>query len=93
MVVAKGKDHIAAKIREIAGEHGVPLFAAPPLARALYGSTELDREIPENLFVAVAQVLAYIYQLRKALQDPSRTLPQVPSQIKVPEEYTRKEQA
>ena len=92
-MVAKGKDHIAAKIREIAGEHDVPLFAAPPLARALYASTELDKEIPENLFVAVAQVLAYIYQLRNAMKSPERALPQAPLELRVPEEYIRKEQA
>jgi len=63
-VVARGKDLIAARIREIAELHGVPLFSAPPLARALYGSTRLGQEIPAALYTAVAQVLAYVYQLR-----------------------------
>jgi flagellar biosynthetic protein FlhB len=90
-VVAKGKDHVAARIRELAKENGVALFAAPPLARALYASTALDQEIPENLFVAVAQVLAYIYQLRQAAAG-SRVIPHPPTNIKVPDEYTRKEQ-
>lgn len=63
VVVAKGADLMALKIREIAGEHGVPIFEAPPLARALYASAEVGDEIAERLYVAVAQVLTYIYQL------------------------------
>lgn len=65
-VVAKGKDLIAAKIREIAAASDVPLFSAPPLARALYRSTRLGDEIPGALYTAVAQVLAYIFQIRDA---------------------------
>lgn len=63
VVVAKGVDETALKIREIAKEHNVPQMQAPPLARALYTHTKIGDEIPEGLFVAVAQVLAYIYQL------------------------------
>lgn len=92
VVVAKGKDHIAAKIREIGREHEVPIFSAPPLARALFASTELNQEIPENLFIAVAQVLAYIYQLRHAAGS-RRAMPKPPVNLPVPEEYSRKEQA
>lgn len=66
-VVAKGADHMAARIREIAAEHQVPLLEAPPLARALYAHTELDREIPAALYTAVAQVLAYVFQLRQSM--------------------------
>jgi len=62
-VVAKGAGAIALKIREIAGEHSVPILEAPPLARALYKHAELDAEIPSALYNAVAEVLAYIYQL------------------------------
>ena len=62
-VVAKGADHMAARIREAANEHGVPLFEAPPLARALFASTEIGDDIPEELYLGVAQVLTYIYQL------------------------------
>ncbi|MBS1196756.1 MAG: Flagellar biosynthetic protein FlhB [Proteobacteria bacterium] len=62
-VVAKGSGEIAQKIREIAAEHGVPLLEAPPLARALYRHTEIDSEIPAALYTAVAEVLAYVYQL------------------------------
>ena len=54
------------KIREVAGEHSVPIFEAPPLARALFRSVDLNREVPANLYVAVAQVLTYVFQLRVA---------------------------
>jgi flagellar biosynthetic protein FlhB len=64
MVVAKGADDIAARIREIATENKIPIFEAPPLARVLYRSVDLDREIPAQLYVAVAQVLTYVFQLR-----------------------------
>ena len=63
VVVAKGIEETALKIREIAKEHNVPQMEAPPLARAIYAHTRIDEEIPEGLFVAVAQVLAYIYQV------------------------------
>jgi flagellar biosynthesis protein FlhB len=61
-VVAKGKDLIAARIREIAEEHGVPLVSDPPLARSLHKSVEVGQQIPESLFQAVAQVLAFVYR-------------------------------
>jgi flagellar biosynthesis protein FlhB len=66
IVVAKGADVIAARIREIATENNVPIFEAPPLARALHRNVEIGGEIPANLYVAVAQVLTYIYQLKNA---------------------------
>jgi flagellar biosynthetic protein FlhB len=66
IVVAKGADLVAARIREIATEHNVPIFEAPPLARALFRSVDLNREVPANLYVAVAQVLTYVYQLKAA---------------------------
>lgn len=62
-VVAKGVGAVALKIRELGAEHSVPLLEAPPLARALYKHAELDAEIPSALYNAVAEVLAYIYQL------------------------------
>lgn len=65
VVVAKGTDHIALKIREIANKHDVDIVPAPPLARALYHTTELEQQIPDGLFAAVAQVLAYIFQLKQ----------------------------
>lgn len=66
-VVAKGLDLMAFKIRDIATESKVPVLEAPPLARALYAHTELDQEVPVKLYSAVAQVLAYVYQLKQAL--------------------------
>ena len=66
IVVAKGAELVAARIREVATESLVPIFEAPPLARALFRSVEIGDEIPATLYVAVAQVLTYIYQLRTA---------------------------
>ena len=66
MVIAKGRDLIAARIREVASEHRVPIFEAPPLARALYRHVEIGTEIPASLYIAVAQVLTYLAQLRQA---------------------------
>jgi flagellar biosynthetic protein FlhB len=65
-VVAKGTDRLALRIRDLASESGVPVLQAPPLARALYAHVELDGEVPAQLFAAVAQVLAWVYQLRMA---------------------------
>ena len=66
-VVAKGADLLAMAIRDAANGAKVPVLQAPVLARALYAHAEIDREIPAALFAAVAQVLAYVYQLRAAL--------------------------
>jgi flagellar biosynthesis protein FlhB len=62
-VVAKGKDLIAAQIRRIAEEHDVPVISDPPLARALHGSVEIGQVIPEELYAAVARVLAFVYRI------------------------------
>ncbi|RDI97742.1 flagellar biosynthesis protein FlhB [Dyella solisilvae] len=66
-VIAKGLDELALQIRMVAGSHRIPTVEAPPLARALYATTQLDREIPASLYVAVAQVLAYVFQLKQAV--------------------------
>lgn len=66
IVVAKGVDLVAARIREIAREHAVPIFEAPPLARVLYRNVDIGGEVPATVYVAVAQVLSYIYQLKTA---------------------------
>jgi len=68
IVVAKGADLIAARIREIATEHSVPIFEAPPLARVLFRNVDIGGEVPAALYVAVAQILSYIFQLRAAKQ-------------------------
>ncbi|MDT3677590.1 MAG: EscU/YscU/HrcU family type III secretion system export apparatus switch protein [Burkholderiaceae bacterium] len=83
-VVAKGADLLAGRIREIARGSSVPLVEAPPLARALYAHVELDREIPLALYNAVAQVLAYVYQLRNWV--PGRgAAPRMPDTFEVPD--------
>jgi flagellar biosynthetic protein FlhB len=63
-VLAKGRDLVALEIRRLAEANRVPVFEAPPLARVLYGSTEIGREIPQGLYLAVAQVLSYVYQVK-----------------------------
>jgi flagellar biosynthetic protein FlhB len=82
-VVAKGADLIAQRIREIAAENHVPLLEAPPLARALFRHTEIEQEIPVALYQAVAQVLAYVYQLRRARLEYV-VEPEAPKEIEVP---------
>jgi flagellar biosynthetic protein FlhB len=67
IVVAKGADLLAARIRGIAELHHVPILEAPPLARALYTHTDLGEQIPEKLYTAVAEVLAYVFQLRSGV--------------------------
>lgn len=82
-VVAMGADNIAARIREIGAEAGVPLLEAPPLARALYRHGELEQEIPAALYTAVAQVLAWVYQLKRYHQAGGER-PVRPADITVP---------
>ena len=84
-VVAKGRGAVARRIREIAAEHGVPLLEAPPLARALHAHTELEQTIPPALFRAVAEVMAYVYQLNAWLAHGGRA-PQLPTDLPVPAE-------
>jgi flagellar biosynthetic protein FlhB len=71
VVIAKGVDHMAARIREIAGRNRVAVFEAPLLARALYWTTRVNQEIPGPLYLAVAQVLTYVYRVRAAMQTGS----------------------
>ncbi|MBY4898440.1 flagellar biosynthesis protein FlhB [Cupriavidus sp. AU9028] len=84
-VVAKGTEAIAARIRELAAEHRVPILSAPPLARALYRHVELEREIPAGLYTAVAEVLAWVYQL-KHWHYSNGPLPDAPTELPVPDE-------
>ena len=84
IVIAKGVDLIALRIREIANHNNIILFEAPPLARALYYSTEINTEIPYDLYHAVAQVLAYVYQIKT-----HGTAAIVPDSIEIPDEYKR----
>jgi flagellar biosynthesis protein FlhB len=84
VVVAKGAELIAAQIRLVADQHDVTIVSAPPLARALFASTELDREIPAGLYVAVATVLAYVYQLRRAYENGDMP-PDQPEDLPIPD--------
>src|SRR4051812_25205160 len=88
IVVAKGVDHVATQIREIAKKSKVTLLESPPLARALYRTTEIGAEIPSALYVAVAQVLAYVFQLRRAAEglgpDPEKPTPDVDPELSDP---------
>jgi flagellar biosynthetic protein FlhB len=84
-VVAKGADLMALRIRDTAKGASVPVLQAPVLARALYAHAELDREIPVALYSAVAQVLAYVYQLRAALAGRARMPGELP-ELQVPRE-------
>ncbi|SET19999.1 flagellar biosynthetic protein FlhB [Nitrosomonas marina] len=84
-VVAKGVHLLAARIRELGEAHHIPILEAPPLARALYHHAELDAEIPEKLYAAVAEVLAYIFQLQR-YQNFGGDKPAPPGEINVPQE-------
>jgi flagellar biosynthetic protein FlhB len=84
-LLAKGRDMVAANIRRIAEEHRIPVFEAPQLARALYKSTDLDQEIPSGLYVAVAQVLSYIFRIKTL--NPTLAARMVRPDPKVGDEY------
>jgi flagellar biosynthesis protein FlhB len=84
-VVAKGRGEVALKIREVAGKNGVPLLEAPPLARALYRWADIDQEIPSRLYSAVAEVLAYVYQLNR-FRETGGQYPVPPRNVQVPAE-------
>lgn len=86
ILVAKGADFMALKIREIAVKHEVPVLSAPALARAIYFNTEIDERIPEGLYVAVAQVLAHVYQLQR---HQGRQSPLKNEDLPIPEELRR----
>ena len=91
LVVAKGADLMAFRIRDAARAAQVPVLEAPPLARALYAHAELDREIPAALFSAVAQVLAWVFQLRAAMAGKGRAPGDLPD-LQVPPELDPKNQ-
>ncbi|MDQ7988993.1 MAG: flagellar biosynthesis protein FlhB [Candidatus Dactylopiibacterium sp.] len=82
-VVAKGADLVAAAIRELAAEHKVPLLEAPPLARALFRHTEVGEQIPAGLYTAVAEVMAYVFQLNHFLAEGGEA-PELPRELAVP---------
>ena len=83
ILVAKGADFVALKIREIANAHNIEIVESPPLARSIYNTTEIDSEVPAGLFVAVAQVLAYVFQVRNH-RNGKGVKPKKPSGIQIP---------
>ena len=91
-VVGKGVHLLAARIREIAQEHRIPIVEAPPLARALYYHTELESEIPETLYTAVAEVLAYVFQLRR-YNEYGGVAPKPPLELPVPADMDHRPEA
>jgi flagellar biosynthetic protein FlhB len=84
-IIAKGLDLVSFRIREVASAHDIPIFTAPPLARALYYSTEIGQQIPTGLYVAVAKVLAYVLQLKQTSHQPN-VAPEKPTNFEIPEE-------
>lgn len=90
VVVARGVDLVASRIRSVATEADVPIVEAPPLARAIYFSTELAEAIPEGLYRAVAQILAYVYHLRQGpIYNREGVTPDL--ELDIPDEYRRDE--
>jgi len=85
-VVAKGKELVAANIKKVAEENDVLLVESPMLARAIYFSTEIDHAIPAGLYLAVAKLLAYVFQLQVYRKDGGE-IPLMPDDFPVPEEY------
>lgn len=83
VLVAKGVEEVAMHIRKVAAAHAVPVLEAPPLARAVYHTTKLNREIPAGLYVAVARVLAYVFQVRGGARDAA-----LPADLPIPSELT-----
>jgi flagellar biosynthetic protein FlhB len=84
VLLAKGTDEIAARIREEATKHGIEIFRAPPLARALFFTTEIDHPVPEDLYYAVAQVIAYVFNLasiRPGAPPLQKPQPKVPKNL------------
>lgn len=87
VVVAKGVDEVAMHIRKIANEHKIPVIESPALARSIYHTTELDHPIPEQLFSAVAQVLAYVYQLKMYKKGKGSRPKSLAKELPIPEGY------
>lgn len=88
IVVAKGVDVIAMQIRKVAIANDIPILEAPPLARAIYHSTEIDQEVPQGLYLAVAQILAYVFQV-KSYQQGKGTRPAKLGDLPIPDDLKR----
>lgn len=90
IVVAKGVDHMALKIRELAKHHKIERIESPPLTRAVYYSTEIGQEVPSQLYMAIAQILAYVFQLRRYRSGYGERPGRIPD-FEIPEELRRDE--
>ena len=89
VLLAKGKDLVAAQIRSVANTYKVPIVSAPALSRSIYHSTALNKEIPTGLYLAVAQILAYVYQLRaKGSIDPYKNMKKF-EDVPIPDELRK----
>ncbi|MFT4940900.1 MAG: flagellar biosynthetic protein FlhB [Paraglaciecola sp.] len=88
-LVAKGADEMAMHIRKIANAHDVPIVTSPMLARAIYYSTEPEQDVPEKLFMAVAQVLAYVYQLKAYKKGKGKRPVPLKKDLPIPPELRR----
>ncbi|WP_409440031.1 flagellar biosynthesis protein FlhB [Psychromonas sp. GE-S-Ul-11] len=86
-VVAKGVDFMALKIREVGREHEVPVMQSPQLCRAVYHTTDIGEDVPEELFIAIAKILAYIYQLEQFRKGKSGRPKALPTEIPVPDDF------
>ena len=82
-VLAKGKDHVAQQIRSLAAQHGIPIYPAPPLARALFHVGKIGSDIQPDLYMAVAVVLSYVQQL-KNYQQGNAAMPRVADDLAIP---------
>ena len=87
MLVAKGIDEMAIHIRTIAKEHEVEILQSPALARSLYYTAEVNKNIPEELFAAVAQVLAFIYQLNEHKKGKAKRPKGLAKNLPIPDEF------
>ena len=84
-IVAKGMNMVAFRIRDLAAENNVPVLEAPPLARALHRHSEIGDQVPAGLYTAVAEVMAYVYQLNQFMESGGRlSEPEIPKQLSVP---------
>ncbi|VXC27965.1 Flagellar biosynthetic protein FlhB [Pseudomonas sp. 8AS] len=92
-VIARGIDETALFIRQLASKHGLEVLELPPLARAIYFSTQVNQQIPNALFKAVAQVLTYVLQLKAYRQGRRRSQPQLSRQFDIPASLANKGQA
>lgn len=91
VVLAKGADLIAQQIRMVGDHHEVPIISAPPLTRAVYYSTEIGEEIPSGLYIAVAQILAFVFQLRRYKNQGGNKPDLNTEDLPIPDEFRRDE--